>query len=474
VISSNGLLMLPILAALYLSLRSQQARLLLLLAAGAAALGAEVWMAEPAARLKAGLDLLLVIGLLAVCWIGCRLLPRASAHQHHRWLGALIVLLVLPLLTYKLLLAGAAAWLLPNADALAGLAPALGLSVMTFQAISYSVDSYRGQVPTRSWLHFGVYMSFFPHLAAGPILKASDFVGQLMQKRQVSQDDVRAGLWRIFKGLFKKLVLADLIARAAVTPVFADPQAFSSLEILIATLAFTVQIYLDFSAYSDVVIGSARLLGLQLPENFDRPYQARSISEYWRRWHMSLSAWVGQYVYRPLGGNRVVRWKVYRNVMISIVLLALWHGLTPNFLLYGLLHGTAVCLNRWLREQPPWLAWVQRHPFAAPALGWSLTFAFVVMARILFKTPTFEDAETYWLSLVSSELSAWPRFGLAFWVCLGAGLVGCFMPARWTANAQHRFERLSPVLQGLLLAAVLMLGAWLSDGQALAFIYRQF
>jgi D-alanyl-lipoteichoic acid acyltransferase DltB (MBOAT superfamily) len=259
-----------------------------------------------------------------------------------------------------------------------------------------------------------------------------------------------------------------------VTPVFADPQAFSSLEILIATLAFTVQIYLDFSAYTDVVIGSARLLGLHLPENFDRPYQARSISEYWRRWHMSLSAWVGQYVYRPLGGNRVVRWKVYRNVMISIVLLALWHGLTPNFLLYGLLHGTAVCLNRWLREQPPWLAWVQRHPFAAPALGWSLTFAFVVMARILFKTPTFEDAETYWLSLVSSELSAWPRFGLAFWVCLGAGLVGCFMPARWTANAQHRFERLSPVLQGLLLAAVLMLGAWLSDGQALAFIYRQF
>jgi hypothetical protein len=271
-----------------------------------------------------------------------------------------------------------------------------------------------------------------------------------------------------------KAVLADLIARAAVTPVFADPQAFSSLEILIATLAFTVQIYLDFSAYTDVVIGSARLLGLQLPENFDRPYQARSISEYWRRWHMSLSAWVGQYVYRPLGGNRVVRWKVYRNVMISIVLLALWHGLTPNFLLYGLLHGTAVCLNRWLREQPWWRAWAERHERAAPALGWTLTFAFVVMARILFKTPTFEDAQIYWHSLMYSELSAWPRFGLAFWACLGAGLVGCFMPASWTARAQHGFERLSPLLQGLLLAAVLMLGAWLSDGQALAFIYRQY
>lgn len=474
-ISSNGLLALPILAALYLSLDSQRARLWMLLAAGTLTLSAEVWLAEPAARLKSSLDLLLVTALLILSWLGSVLLGRVGQHTN-RVLAGLIVLQALPLLSYKSLMAGAATWLLPGLDGglFQSLTPPLGLSVMTFQAISYSVDSHRKQVPTGSFLHFGVYMSFFPHLAAGPILRASDFIGQLMERRTVDQEDVRAGLWRIFKGLFKKLVLADLIARAGVTPVFTDPQAFSSGEILIATLAFTFQIYLDFSAYTDVVIGCARLLGLKLPENFDRPYQASSIAEYWRRWHMSLSAWVGQYVYRPLGGNRVVRWKVYRNVMISIVLLALWHGLTPNFLLYGLLHGTAVCLYRWMREQTAWQQWAQKYTTTAWASGWLMTFTFVVMARILFKTPTFEDAATFWSALMHSELSAWPRFSMAFWVCLSIGIVSCFTPQRWKQKMQLSFERQSPLLQGLMMAAVLMLAAWLSDGQALAFIYRQF
>jgi len=473
VISSNGLLALPILAALYLSLESQRTRLLLLLLAGAFTLGAEVLLADAAERLKASADLLLVTALLLLCWLSCRLIERAG-RQTQRILTLAIVVQAMPLLSYKLLLAGLADGLLGSADSLAALTPPLGLSVLTFQAISYTVDSYRKQVPTADWRHFGVYMSFFPHLAAGPILKASDFVTQLMHRKMVQAEDIRAGLWRIFKGLFKKLVLSDLIAKAGVSPVFADPQAFSSGEIMVAILAFTIQMFLDFSAYTDVVIGSARLLGLKLPENFDRPYQATSIADYWRRWHMSLSAWVGEYVYRPLGGNRVMRWKIYRNVMISIVLLALWHGLTANFLIYGLLHGTAVCMYRWMREQPAWQGWSRRHPWPARAGGWLFTFTFVVLARILFKTPTFEDAALLWNSLLHSELSAWPRFGPTFWICLTIGTLGCFMPSHWKMPIQRAFERLPAIGQGLLFAAVLMLGAQLSDGQALAFIYRQF
>ena len=375
-ISSNGLLALPLLAALYLHLDSQRARLVLLLVAGALTLSADFLLADPAGRLKASLDLLLVAGLLGMCWGGCRLLDQGGRHAR-AGLAVLIALEVTPLLAYKLLMAGLADRFMLPADATSAqsLIPPLGLSVMTFQAVSYTIDRHRQQVPTADWRHFGVYMSFFPHLAAGPILKASDFVAQLMQRRTVTQEDVRAGLWRIFKGLVKKLLLSDLIAKAAVAPVFADPQSFSSAEIMIATLAFTFQIYLDFSAYSDLVIGSARLLGLKLPENFDRPYQATSIAAYWRRWHMSLSAWVGHYVYRPLGGNRVVRWKIYRNVMISIVLLALWHGLTPNFLIYGLLHGSAVCLYRWMREQAAWQHWAERHATTAQVGGWVLTFS---------------------------------------------------------------------------------------------------
>ena len=474
-ISSNGLLALPLLAALYLRLDSQRARLLLLLIAGAVTLSADFWLAEPAARLKATLDLLLVSALLLMSWVGCRYLAGSRIDSRGP-LAALIVLEITPLLSYKLLMAGVAEHFMPpgQAQLMQGLLPPLGLSVMTFQAVSYTVDSHRQQVPNTDWRYFGVYMSFFPHLAAGPILKASDFIAQLMQRQSVDAEDLRAGLWRIFKGLVKKLLLSDLIAKAGVAPVFADPQAFSSTEIMVATLAFTIQIYLDFSAYTDVVIGSARLLGLKLPENFDRPYQATSIAAYWRRWHMSLSAWVGHYVYRPLGGNRVVRWKIYRNVMISIVLLALWHGLTPNFLLYGLLHGAAVCAYRWLSHQPAWQAWSERHDVQARVGGWILTFAFVVVARILFKTPTFEDAATFWHALLHSELSAWPRFGQAFWICLGLGTAGCFAPQAWKAQVQLGFERLPAWLQGLALAGVLVLGAWLSDGQALAFIYRQF
>lgn len=472
-ISSNGLLLLPILAALYLSLNSQRARLILLLLAGACTLGAEILLADAAGRLKASTDVLLVTALLVLCWSSCRLIERAGQRARDVLILAL-VLQALPLLSYKLLLAGLTGGLMGPDETLMELTPPLGLSVLTFQAISYTVDSYRKQVPTADWRHFGVYMTFFPHLAAGPILKASDFVGQLMQRQVVQAEDIRAGLWRIFKGLFKKLVLSDLIAKAGVSPVFADPQAFSSSEIMVAILAFTIQMFLDFSAYTDVVIGSARLLGLKLPENFDRPYQATSIADYWRRWHMSLSAWVGEYVYRPLGGNRVVPWKVYRNVMISIVLLALWHGLTANFLIYGLLHGTAVCLYRWMREQPAWENWSSRHPWQASAGGWLLTFSFVVVARILFKTPTFEDAALLWNSLLHSELSAWPRFGPAFWICLALGTLGCFLPNSWKMPVQRAFERLPALAQGLLFAAVLMLGARLSDGQALAFIYRQF
>ena len=472
-ISANGLLALPLLAALYLGLDSARARLLLLLAAGGCALGAEALLADPAGRLKAGLDLLLVVGLMLFCWGGCRLLERAGK-RGQPLLIALIVLEALPLVGYKLLMAGLAEGWASGLDDTAPLVPPLGLSVMTFQAISYTVDTQRRQVPTGDWRHFGVYMSFFPHLAAGPVLRASEFIAQLMQRQVVTTADVRAGLWRIFKGLFKKLVLADLIAKAGVSPVFGDPQAFASTEILVATLAFTVQIYLDFSAYTDVVVGSARLLGVRLPENFDRPYQATSIADYWRRWHMSLSTWVGQYVYRPLGGNRVVPWKVYRNVMVSIVLLALWHGLTLNFLLYGLLHGTAVCLYRWLRARRGWQRWSGRHPFQASAGGWLLTFTFVVLARILFKTQSFDDAALLWNSLLHSEPGTWPRFGLAFWACLALGTAGCFLPERWKLPVQQGFERLPAAAQGLLIAGVLMLGAALSDGQALAFVYRQF
>jgi D-alanyl-lipoteichoic acid acyltransferase DltB (MBOAT superfamily) len=305
-------------------------------------------------------------------------------------------------------------------------------------------------------------------------LKASDFIAQLVVSRPVAMEDVQQGLWRIFSGLFKKLVLSDVIAKAGVNPVFSDPTSFSSIEILTALVAYTFQIYLDFSAYSDVVIGSARLLGFRLPENFNRPYHAPSIADYWRRWHMSLSAWVEQYVYKPLGGNRVVPWKIYRNVMVSILLWAVWHGVTLNFLLYGLIHGAAVCLNRWVRSQARWVQWKKLNPLVSLCACWGLTFGFVVMARILFKSQNLEDAWTFFEALLHSELSGLPRFSSVFWLCLGTGVFAYFSPLKLQSAVQAFFLRQCAVVQGLMFSLVLFLGAYLSGGQALHFIYRQF
>lgn len=463
-ISSNYLLVLPIVAALYLMVSAATLRMGLLFAVGLLFLLAEGFT-----------SFLIVLVLAGVAWVGSSVLSKPG-FKSPRLLAALIVLEVLPLLFYKLLKAGLAeafGGFFPEADSNQWLPP-LGLSVMTFQAVSYTVDRYREELPSDSWLHYGVYMGFFPHLAAGPILKASDFITQLVASRRVDAQDLQQGLWRIFVGLFKKLVLSDVIAKAGVNPVFSDPTSFSSGEILVALVAYTFQIYLDFSAYSDVVIGSARLLGLRLPENFNRPYHAPSIAEYWRRWHMSLSAWVGHYVYRPLGGNRVVTWKIYRNVIVSIVLLAVWHGVTFNFLLYGLIHGTAVCLNRWVRLKDGWVQWQQSHPHLSLAACWGLTFAFVVFARILFKTPTLQDAWLFGEALFNSELSGAPRFSPVFWTCLVAGVLAYSSPLRLQAAVQTFFVRQNAVVQGLMFALVLFLGAYLSGGEALQFIYRQF
>jgi D-alanyl-lipoteichoic acid acyltransferase DltB (MBOAT superfamily) len=471
VISSNSLLLLPLLAAGLLSVRQDGLRLALIALAGIAVV-----------LLEGPVDALIVGGLLALCLLGTHLLVTLRPASRIG-LGILVVLEVAPLLGYKLVRSGLVEWLASIDPGLAlGMVPPgeadwlppLGLSVITFQAVSYTVDRWRDQLPSHGGVHYLVYMGFFPHLAAGPILRASDFLAQLLSPREVSAQDVREGLWRIFCGLTKKLLIADVIARAGVNPVFSDPGAFSSVEISIALVAYTLQIFLDFSGYTDVVIGAARLMGLRMPENFDRPYHATSIAEYWRRWHMSLSAWVSHYVYRPLGGNRVVAWKLYRNVMISIVLLAVWHGLTPNFLIYGLIHGSAVCLNRWLLRSPGWVQWTESRPLISNLGGWALTFAFVVIARILFRTPDLASAAEFSLQWLNSERAGLPRFGPAFWGCLLAGAVVTFAPDRARQATQSLWLRSSSIVQGALFAGVLIAAAALSDGQALHFIYRQF
>ena len=280
-----------------------------------------------------------------------------------------------------------AAFGLAQAGALNIILP-VGISFYTFQSLSYTIDVYRGKLPaSHDPVKFALYISFFPQLVAGPIVKASEFLPQLDEARRPTADRVFRGLTEFFFGLFKKAVLADNIAVFA-DAVFGAVGAYSSGAVALAVLGYAMQIYFDFSGYSDMAMGAARCLGYDLPVNFNLPYLSRNASEFWKRWHISLSSWLQQYLYIPLGGNRRGKARTYVNLMLTMALGGLWHGADWSFVLWGVGHGLALCAHKaWSTRFParrgPWrdgaatlltalfaaLMWV---PFRAESLGHAL------------------------------------------------------------------------------------------------------
>ncbi|ABD13261.1 putative membrane protein involved in D-alanine export [Frankia casuarinae] len=240
---------------------------------------------------------------------------------------------------------------LPTALPLLQVALPIGISFFTFQALSYVIDVHRGTSTPASLLDFAVYEAFFPHLVAGPIVRAREFIPQLATPRDPNQVQATRAVFLIVGGLVKKVVLADLIASRLVDPVFDAPGQHSSLEIATAGYGYAVQIYCDFSAYSDIAIGIALLLGFRFPDNFDRPYAAVTLQDFWRRWHMTLSRWLRDYVYLPLGGNRKGQRRTYLNIMITMTLGGLWHGAAWTFVLWGALHGGGLVTERRIRAR---------------------------------------------------------------------------------------------------------------------------
>ena len=223
----------------------------------------------------------------------------------------------------------------------------VGISFYTFQALSYIIDIYHKKIkPVQSPLDFFVYKSFFPQLVAGPIVRASDFLPQLQKERKIRFETIPVLL--VLKGLFKKIVIADNLGMFT-DAVYAKPENYPSLIIWIATISFTIQIYCDFSGYTDIAIGIAKILGFDFPKNFNKPYFALTISDFWKRWHISLSSWLRDYLYIPLGGNKISNLITYRNLMITMLLGGLWHGASWNFVIWGGLHGALLCINRWLK-----------------------------------------------------------------------------------------------------------------------------
>jgi D-alanyl-lipoteichoic acid acyltransferase DltB (MBOAT superfamily) len=248
-----------------------------------------------------------------------------------------------------------------------------GISFHTFQSLSYTIDVYRRQLrATRSVVSFATFVLFFPQLVAGPIVRAQDLLPQLGDLPALELESATHGLFRIIVGLFKKVALADTLALALVDRVFEAPERFSAVEVIAGVYGYALQIYLDFSAYSDIAIGSAQILGFTLPENFRTPYRSANLQEFWRRWHISLSTWLRDYLYITLGGSKGAPWRTYVNLFATMVLGGLWHGASWAFVVWGALHGAGLAVTRYFQRA------------AAPhtALGWPVVAACAAVAAV--------------------------------------------------------------------------------------------
>ncbi len=277
---------------------------------------------------------------------------------------------------------------------LLGLVLPIGISFYTFQTLSYTIDVYRGRLqPTSSFTDFALYVAFFPQLVAGPIVRARELLPQLAENRHPSRDRLFAGAQTFVFGFFKKVFIADRVA-VFVDGVFADAGAFDAVTTWLAVLAYAVQIYCDFSGYSDMAIGTARMLGYDFAENFRHPYLARSLSEFWRRWHISLSTWLRDYLYLPLGGSRGGRLFTFRNLGITMVLGGLWHGAALHFMAWGVWHGVALAVERAVAPRLLGGASMSRRipPRLISVASWGVTTLVVVVGWVFFRATDFPAA----------------------------------------------------------------------------------
>lgn len=355
----------------------------------------------------------------------------------------------------------------------------VGISFYTFQTMAYTIDVYRGRTQVcKDPITFALYVSFFPQLVAGPIERAQSLIPQLARD-PIAFSNTQGGraLFLIALGLIKKVVIGDYLAVNLVDRVFASPSSYSSLEVLAGVYGYAVQIYCDFSGYTDIAIGCASLLGVKFALNFNSPYKGHNLQEFWHRWHISLSTWLRDYLYIPLGGSRYGGFNTYRNLMITMLLGGLWHGAGWQFMFWGFLHGGLLGVTRmWQRwrgtendaprlDSPKRIFW--------HALGVFLTFHYVCLGWVFFRAESFEKA---WSILVQLSALTTYRPNLHFWIvaALAVGLLSHYTPDKLYEWARSKFAALPWYAQGALLFVVAFVLREAASAQAVPFIYFQF
>jgi alginate O-acetyltransferase algI len=355
----------------------------------------------------------------------------------------------------------------------------VGISFFTFQSLSYTIDVYRGNLkPLPRLLDYAFYVSFFPQLVAGPIVRASDFAPQIRKPVVITPDMFARGVYFIIIGLFKKAVISDYISLNFVDRIFDNPTLYSGMENLLGIYGYALQIYCDFSGYSDMAIGIALLLGFRFPLNFNAPYRATSITDFWRRWHISLSTWIRDYIYISLGGNRKGKLRQYINLILTMLLGGLWHGASLNFIVWGGMHGVALAAHKLFSQE------ILHHTRSYCPRGirkWVailLTFHFVCFTWIFFRQTSFSAGQTMLLRIFSDfhaelwlQIASGYKYVLAF---MAFGFLTHFLPDAWQERIIAALRRCNVVVCALLLTAVIYIVIQIKSSTIQPFIYFQF
>ncbi len=355
----------------------------------------------------------------------------------------------------------------------------VGISFFTFQSLSYTIDVYRGRIqPLERLLDYAFYVSFFPQLVAGPIVRAADFIPQIRRPLLVTRQMVGTGMWFIVCGLFKKAVISDYISVNFVERIFDNPALYSGLENLMGVYGYALQIYCDFSGYSDMAIGIALLLGFHFNINFNSPYKSASVTEFWRRWHISLSSWLRDYLYISLGGNRKGKVRQYVNLMLTMLLGGLWHGASWNFVVWGGLHGAALAVHKmWMTVTGQRLGTPHRHRWVQ-LLCVVATFHFACLCWIFFRNKEFAGSVAMIGQIATSfHPEVFGQLVTGYWQVMALMAVGFllhFAPDSWEQRCKQAFARLPMVAYVVILVAIVVLIAQVKSSDIQPFIYFQF
>lgn len=350
----------------------------------------------------------------------------------------------------------------------------VGISFYTFQSISYVVDVYKKRIkPTRNWLDYLFFLSFFPALVAGPIVRADYFLPQLSRNERATTEEIWAGLWLVIVGIIKKALIADYIAQYN-DLIFNEPSLYTGVQTLMGVLGYTMQIYCDFSGYSDMAIGLALIMGFKLGMNFDSPYQSTNLTEFWRRWHISLSSWLRDYVYIPLGGNRKGVLRTYVNNFLTMLIGGLWHGAAWKFIFWGGMHGIGLALHK---ASKPWLSKIPDN-FLTKFIFWMITFIYVSLLWVFFRAADFSDSiliiNNIFIDFDWHQLPQFCEARPAWCIMMGALIIFHFVPQRCADRVQGIFVNMNWGLKLVVFLAAVQLVIEFMSEEVAPFIYFQF